>query len=87
MKRNIDTLKLCSRSLKYCPACNINATKAYLYTIRNINDCIVYIWLKNGKEFWYFVKYVGNHVLSGYIKIKERWVYKPIKIRDICGYY
>jgi hypothetical protein len=32
-------------------------SKNTLDTIKNLSDIVVYLWLKNGNSFWYYISY------------------------------
>ncbi len=67
MKKRLISHKKYDYILRHTPKCCEELSKAYLHTICNINDCIVFIWLKNGNSFWYYIKYTKNNKLEGYI--------------------
>ncbi len=73
--------------LKYDPVCCHEIMKNYRHTLFNLRETIVFIWLKNEKSFWYFIKQTNNNTLEGYIKGKNGWIYRPIKIKNIASYY
>lgn len=77
-----------SKCLMYTvPNRNAAIMQGDLYTIRNLREVVIYIWLTSGKEFWYHVKYCSASLLLGYIKDGDHWSYMPIKIDQVDAYY
>ena len=58
-----------------------------LHTIMNLTNIVVYIWLKNGNGFWYYISYTQKNWLIGYIWNQKKWVSKTIDFNNIFSYY
>lgn len=56
-------------------------------TLKNLNDIVVFLWLKNGSSFWYFISYSTNNHLVGYIWNGNFWEKREILLRFIVTYY
>ena len=87
MKKRLISHKKYDRILKCNPNFDMNIGKYYLHTIKNIKECMIFIWLKDGNSFWYYVKHVKNNTLEGYANRKNKWIYIPISINSIEAYY
>ncbi|CAM5410407.1 hypothetical protein SAFG77S_07684 [Streptomyces afghaniensis] len=58
----------------------LNQSQASTSTVESmsIRPCIfrfTYIWLENGKGFWFFPTLIGRHSISGYRWQKKYWIY------------
>lgn len=58
-----------------------------LHTIQNLSDIVVFLWLKNGSGFWYYVSYSQREYLIGYMWTGKMWTRKEIHIKFISAYY
>ena len=58
-----------------------------LYTIKNLTNVVVYIWLKNGASFWYYVSYFSGNNLVGYMLNQNIWSTLNINYNSILRYY
>ena len=58
-----------------------------LYTIHNIEKCVVFVWTYPGEQFWYYIHHQTKDMLIGFIKENEYWVYKPLYKYSIYTYY
>lgn len=58
-----------------------------LYTIRNLNSVVIYIWLKNGKNFWYYISHYSENYLVGYVLRQNNWLRQRIHYNLILAYY
>lgn len=61
--------------------------KNALYTIQNLSNIVVFLWLKNGTGFWYYVSYSTKDYLVGYIWNGKHWTRREIHINLIVAYY
>ena len=43
----------------------------------------VYIWLKNGREFWFYPIHIGRTTVAGYAWKRGRWIYTGFSIHSI----
>lgn len=73
--------------LKYDPKCDDAVMENYLSTIVNLQDTVVFLRLKNGDSFWYYIDHVNSNVLYGYVKTDKGWYYEPINIESVASYY
>jgi len=73
--------------LKNIPCREVALRQSDLYTIKNLREATVFIWLNNGKSFWYYVKYCTSSLLIGYVQDDIKWLYMPIKIASVEAYY
>ena len=62
-------------------------SKSSLHTIKNLNDVLVYIWLKNGNGFWYYISYSTKNSLIGYIWNGKNWTKKDLNLKFLMSYY
>ena len=54
-----------------------------LYTITNCLYNATYIWLKNGREFWFYPVYAGRTTISGFRWSGGGWVYYGFSVYSI----
>jgi len=45
-----------------------------------------YVWLRNGRQFWFYPTFVGRNSVSGYRWTGFRWVYFGISLRQIQSF-
>lgn len=60
--------------------------EAYAVDPGAIRPCIyryVYIWLRNGRQFWAYLVYVGRNSVAGWRWNGFRWVYFGVDLRRI----
>jgi hypothetical protein len=62
-------------------------TKNALETIQNLSDIVVFLWLKDGSGFWFYVSYSTKNYLVGYIWSGKHWVRREIHLKLIVAYY
>jgi len=46
-----------------------------------------YIWLRNGKSFWFYPTFVGRHSVSGYRFSRHGWVYLGFDLDRIESFF
>lgn len=62
-------------------------SKNTLDTIKNLSDIVVYLWLKNGNSFWYYISYFQKNYLVGYVWNGKYWTKREIHVKLVIGYY
>ncbi|KXL53207.1 hypothetical protein CLNEO_11780 [Anaerotignum neopropionicum] len=69
--------------LKYTPKNNhiLNATLCSL--LKNQENTIVYLTLKNDEAFWFLIKECNEKQLIGFAKLDQTWVHKLIEVSNI----
>jgi hypothetical protein len=75
------------RTLNYIPSKSECLLKKDVDTIRNLHDVIAFIWLTNGRGYWYHIKNVQNGTLYGYVLAGNRWNYAPVQFNAVLRYY
>lgn len=56
-------------------------------SIRRCRNRFVYLQLRNGREFWAWLTFVGRSSVSGWRWTGYRWVYFGISLRQIESFY
>lgn len=56
-------------------------------SIRRCRNRFVYLQLRNGREFWAWLTFVGRTSVSGWRWTGYRWVYFGISLRQIESFY
>ncbi|MBQ7161764.1 MAG: hypothetical protein IJR90_08660 [Clostridia bacterium] len=56
-------------------------------TVCNLRGCLVYIWEKGGREYWYYVRECRNGRLDGYRKAGGAWVRSVLPVGRVERYY
>lgn len=56
-------------------------------TLQNNINCIIYVWLHNTREFWYFLITPLDNFIDGYIWMDNQWVRSKIPIESVKTYY
>lgn len=75
------------RLLTFRPIRSHCLAKADVGTIVNCINMVVFVWMTNGNGYWYLIKSVHGGTLIGYMLINNRWVYNPIKKKQVWIYY
>lgn len=75
------------RVLKRPPQKNYCLAQSELNELKYQANRIVYLWLINGRGFWYHIKFVKGNKLIGYFLDRALWRYYPININNICRYF
>ncbi len=57
-----------------------------LHTLTNIQNCMVYIWLKSSEQFWFYVLKTCHTYVKGFAWLNG-WVYVRIALNEIESYY
>ncbi len=55
--------------------------------IRNCLYSYTYVWLVNGREFWFYPTFVGRESISGYRYTRRGWVYLGFNLNMIESFY
>ena len=69
---------------KETPGCGVEPE--IVYTIANIRYCLIYVWLVNKQEFWFYPINQDGHYLDGYAWNRRRWVRGRINISSVKSY-
>ncbi|KUO71612.1 MAG: hypothetical protein APF77_05155 [Clostridia bacterium BRH_c25] len=56
-------------------------------SIRRCRYRFVYLQLRNGREFWVWLTFVGRRSVSGWRWTGFRWVYFGVDLRQIDSFY
>lgn len=56
-------------------------------SIRRCRYRYVYMQLRNGREFWAWLTFVGRRSVSGWRWMGRRWVYFGVDLRQIDSFY
>lgn len=56
-------------------------------SIRRCRFRFVYLQLRNGREFWIWLTFVGRRSISGWRWTGYRWVYFGVDLRQIESFY
>jgi len=56
-------------------------------TIRRCRFRFVYLHLRNGREFWAWLTFVGRRSVGGWRWTGRRWVYFGLDLRQIVSFY
>jgi len=56
-------------------------------SIRRCRFRFVYLQLRNGREFWIWLTFVGRRSVSGWRWTGRRWVYFGVDLRQIESFY
>lgn len=56
-------------------------------SIRRCRFRFVYMQLRNGREFWMWLTFVGRRSVSGWRWTGRRWVYFGVDLRQIESFY
>jgi hypothetical protein len=75
------------RVLKYYPKREHCLNNGQLENLKHLNDVVVFIWLKNGNGFWYYLHYANDNMLIGHILRGNWWYYRAIPQNAISSYY
>lgn len=75
------------RTLKHPPQKKHCLAQAELDNLKYQSDVIVYLWLINGRGFWYHIKSVKGNTLIGYSLNRGLWIYYPVNINNIYRYF
>ncbi len=54
--------------------------------IRRCRHKFVYLWLRDGQQFWAYLTFVGRRSVAGYRWIGYRWVYFGTDLRRIKSF-
>lgn len=54
--------------------------------IRNCRFRFTYIWLDNGRAFWFYPTFVGRNSIAGFRWSRNRWVYFGIDLNRIASF-
>ncbi len=55
-------------------------------TIKQCRNKYTYVWLDNGRSFWFYPTYVGRKSISGYRWIGFMWVYYGTDLNRIDSF-
>lgn len=55
--------------------------------VANTSDTVLYLWLNDGRSFWYYVTYSFDTYLEGYYWTETKWIYTMIPLDHIKAYY
>ena len=55
--------------------------------LRPLSGMTVYLRLRGGGGLWYLIRRAENGLLLGHALTDRRWVYVPVRIGSIIGYY
>lgn len=61
--------------------------KENLYTIQNLCNVLVFLWLNNGNQFWFFIAYTKPNQLIGHAWNGSQWVNRTINLASVWSYY
>ena len=87
MKKSYPALANHINILKNPPKSHCCLCGREIETIKNLNNLVIFLWLKNGKGFWYHVYYVNGDILVGYKLFNKKWHFQKIHIKNILSYY
>jgi len=70
----------------YSPQQNFSAYAVDPGGIRRCRFRFTYIWLNNGRSFWFYPTFVGRDSIAGYRWRNRRWVYYGTDLRRISSF-
>lgn len=70
----------------YVPQQGFSAYAVDPGAIRRCRFRFTYIWLNNGRSFWFYPTYVGRDSIAGYRWRNRRWVYYGTDLRRISSF-
>lgn len=79
--------KLPTQLPKTVPSRKHAISKDCLHTIQNLSDVLVFIWLNNGNQFWFFITYTRPNQLIGHAWNGSQWVNRTLSLQSIWSYY
>lgn len=56
-------------------------------TIHNLSHIVVFLWMKSGSGFWYYISYSTESQLVGYVWNGNCWTERAIKLTSVRAYY
>lgn len=56
-------------------------------SVLNLSEVLVYIWLKNGNSFWFYIADCIDERLIGYVWNGRQWNRQGIHLRMVWSYY
>jgi len=56
-------------------------------SVLNLSQVLVYIWLKNGNSFWYYIADCMDQRVIGYAWNGRQWSQQEIHLRMVWSYY
>ena len=56
-------------------------------TVVNVNDCVVFICLRDGSHFWFRTDRAEHGMLRGYRRVGGRWVPHSVPVVSVERYY
>lgn len=87
MKKMYPASPACNRVLKHPPKMTHCLLSRDLKTLKNLSNVVVFLWLANGKGFWYHLLYVKGDVLIGHALRGSFWRYTPVNRQQVLRYY
>ncbi len=79
--------KLPAQAPKTIPARKHAMLPESLPTIQNLCNVLVFIWLNNGNQFWFFISYTRPNQLIGQAWNGSQWVNRTLSLPSIWSYY
>lgn len=70
----------------YSPQQNFSTYAVDPGGIRRCRFRFTYIWLNNGRSFWFYPTFVGRDSIAGYRWRNRRWVYYGTDLRRISSF-
>lgn len=70
----------------YTPQQGFSAYAVDPGAIRRCRFRFTYIWLNNGRSFWFYPTFVGRDSIAGYRWRNRRWVYYGTDLRRISSF-
>ena len=55
--------------------------------ITNLNETLIFLWLDDGDEFWFYITYSCQTYIEGYRWREGPWTYLLIPVTKIKAYY
>lgn len=56
-------------------------------TLQNLSNTLVYLWLREGRGFWYYLARQERGILRGYAWSGRRWLRRDLARTVIWSYY
>ncbi len=80
-------VKMPARVPTFIPARQHGMPQHLAATVRNLKNVLIYVWLKNGRGFWFFLLRVEQGQLGGYIRVGQKWQFQRIPLGHMWSYY
>ncbi len=72
---------------KQMPEAKHALDRALTPTLLQLSGVLVYLWLWNGRSFWYYLEHAQGLSIQGYLWRGGRWYRQNLPLAHILRYY